>query len=417
MGEIVQFGLGVGLDTQQARGWTVIKADLRQLPVRPVTAGKGGVQILEILHQHAQHPVMAMIGRIDGAFQAGLAGLHQAVAQVIKIIPIGHVTGEDAGLQSWCRVAGVLHGDQAAVLVAVLAVRGQVLGVQHALTVTIQIAEFSAQLGAAIGHQARRDSGVTIRRDIPVPRQAGLYAGLSGCTDSREQQSGLAFIRERETDIRGVQDRHLLEADLRIACHPAAGLVVKVDLVGGQLPVAVARWAGGVADVLEALVVDPVQLQQTGLAPGVLCRQAIGDLVQRAAFLLGLQQGTLAGDHQVRAGEADTFNGLNLAGLLAIGELAGLYLMAAVADDCIAAQGKHPVLRGVDRVGAQVNDVFPGHVGVDISRLVGWWTLCPAVIALFGSDCRWHGSRGGRLWFPAGCQLPGEEDWRGAVIW
>jgi hypothetical protein len=147
-------------------------------------------------------------------------------------------------------VGDVAEVDEAA-LRAGLAVVVQVLAVHGAAAARRQVAELAVEAQPARGEVARRERGVVVRRDVPVPGHGDLRAGLAAAADGREEQPGLALVPDREGDPGRVEDGHAEEVEAHVASGADAALLVDRDPAGAQRPVVVAGRARGVAHDLE----------------------------------------------------------------------------------------------------------------------------------------------------------------------
>ena len=142
---------------------------------------------------------------------------------------------------------------QCPTMVARLAIFRHVLGPRLAAEILLQITQLAADLQPACGHQARRDGGVVVRRDVPVIGDEDLRAGAVREPEHRRQETGLADTLERELVARQVEHRVLATSQYGcVSSNSLVGVLVDLDVVGLKQPIRVVEVAGGVPDPLVA---------------------------------------------------------------------------------------------------------------------------------------------------------------------
>ncbi len=127
----------------------------------------------------------------------------------------------------------------------------QVGGVDGAFAAVGQVAELAFQHHAALGHVARVQRGVVVRRQVEVVRGDQGEAGVAGAAEARRQEAGLAAVVDREIDVRGVEHREIFDPEGRVGRGAEAGGRVQLDVVALQGPGVAARFAAGVGAILE----------------------------------------------------------------------------------------------------------------------------------------------------------------------
>ena len=120
------------------------------------------------------------------------------------------------------------------------------------------LTEFALQQHALPGHEARRESGVIVRRDRPVERGLDTEAIAGRCAVGRHQKAGLALHgRIGRREIRQIRHRHAEELELGVLeVQHLLGLVVDdagtLDLPQRRLlRIVLAGRAGGINAVFE----------------------------------------------------------------------------------------------------------------------------------------------------------------------
>ena len=136
-------------------------------------------------------------------------------------------------------------------LAAFVAVVVQVRAAELAFAGFGEVAEFAFHQQAAFGHVLRVQRGVVVRCQVEVVRRHQRKASLAAGAEARRQEAGLTTVVDREIDVRGVQDRDVLDPQRRVGGSTETGGRVQRDVVALELP-GVAVWlAGGVRTVLE----------------------------------------------------------------------------------------------------------------------------------------------------------------------
>jgi hypothetical protein len=225
-------------------------------------------------------------------------------------------------------------------------VRQQVV-VDLAEVLRLQIAKLSVKTRAAAQAVGGGESGIAVRRDVPVVGDRRLEAAAAVEADARWQEARFSLVVEGKAHRRRGKDGHAVEAKHRVLGDAFVDLVVDADARRPQDPhrlaVAVGARATRVGGVQGngALIVD--ELDARRLAAGAGAREAIGRRPEEAfeALDLELQLGTRE-DVAVTADD-------DVAGRP--GQIVGLVVGQAVgADDDRAA----PELDVADRLGVEV---------------------------------------------------------------
>jgi hypothetical protein len=129
-----------------------------------------------------------------------------------------------------------------------------------------QVAELTAELQAALGHDPRRDRRVVVRREVEVVGQRELDAARARRSCRRHEEATLALVGERELEPRRVEDRCAEEAHGRVmrgADHPVR---VEVELVRLQVPILARRDAARVPAIRDVIFAGPFEADLAGVA-------------------------------------------------------------------------------------------------------------------------------------------------------
>ncbi len=299
LGEAVEFAFEAELEAAEAA--LRARADLRQplVQVRDQRAGRarggrgrgrvdGALDVLQHLPAHragVRRPVAQWPAGLDVRQQQARREGGQVAREVLPVVVVGHT--QHAHVEP--RVVdqrGLVAPAERIARAAGEPVVGHRLQVGHAAVACLEVAELGAERHAALHADARRESGVAVRRDVPVVRHRGLEAALVVEIDGRGQPARLARIGEREAEHRRTQDRHPHEAQDRAFGDTFVGLEVHAHAVGGEQPrrpAAAVGWAArvGGADRDRTLVVDEVDA--LGRAAGAGAAEEVCRL-QKEAF-------------------------------------------------------------------------------------------------------------------------------------
>jgi hypothetical protein len=171
---------------------------------------------------------------------------------------------------------------------------GHVVHARRALVAVLQVAEFPAQVHAALAHDRGVEGGIAVRRDVPVVGHRKLDAVDVVQPEGRRQEARLALVRQREAERREAEHRQVLEAQHR-ALGPAHFFFhVEPHGGGAQDPVghpagAGLALAGGVGGVVDhrALVIQEVHAR--GLAVRLVLQESVARLAEEALEGLDLE--------------------------------------------------------------------------------------------------------------------------------
>ncbi len=223
---------------------------------------------------------------------------------------------------------------------AVVVLVVQVGGGDLALAAVGQVAELAFHHQAALGHVAREQRGVVVRRQVEVVRGDHEHAGVAGAAQGGRQEAGLAAIVDREIDVGGVEHRNVLHPQGRVGRGAEAGGRVQLDVVALDVPGVAARLATGIGAVLE--LDDGVFLAlgvKRAAADLGLVHDVLGVVDLRLA-VVQLQVGVVADDQRAVVAQAHVAGQLAaVLGLVQVG-LVGFHLHAALAQDHVAGQGR-----------------------------------------------------------------------------
>ncbi|MCY1292414.1 hypothetical protein D9M70_416390 [compost metagenome] len=308
----------------------------------------------------------------------------------------------------------------------------EVGGAQLSLTAAGQVAEFAFRQQAALGHVARVQGGVVVRRQVEVVRRDQQEAGVAAAADGRRQEAGLATVVDREIDVRGIEHRNVLDPQGDVGRGAETGGRVQLDVVALQVPGVVARFAAGVGAILQADDGVFLALGVQRVAAGVGLVQHVLGVVDLGFAVVQLQLGVVA-DHQgalvAQLDVADQF--ATVLGLVQVG-FVGLHLHAALAQDHVAGEGGDLLLLLVARglggdVGGRIFhrrvvvhartprlDVGTGAIRAGFgqlgrSELVAWHPVEVTVVGAAGGQALAFGlgDQGGIAAFSRGLTLPG----------
>ena len=164
---------------------------------------------------------------------------------------------------------------------------------QRALGGRLQVAELAVQPGTASCAQARRQRGVAVGRDVPVPGHRQHQAAAVVDVDRRRQPARLARVAQGEAQRRQRQDGRAQEAQHGAFGNAFIGIQVDGHAVGAQHP---GRLGAGAA-AARATGVAGVDGARAGIAEKV---DAVGTATgpQRQELELGLQEKALEALHR-----------------------------------------------------------------------------------------------------------------------
>ena len=227
--------------------------DLRHAVVRRGDRRVGILQRLERLHAPEQAPRPVDVGDARLARQRRLRRDRDPVREVGEVGVVGHLVQVEVRAEPRDTQLLQVPPDERVARRVRLPVVGQHLRVGLAAVLPAgaaeQVAELSAELQAALAHDARRDRRVVVGREVEVVRQREFDAARARRSRGRHQEAALALVRQRELEPRRVEDRRAEEAHRRVAGGADHALRVEVELRRLQVPVLARRDAGRVAPV------------------------------------------------------------------------------------------------------------------------------------------------------------------------
>ena len=157
-----------------------------------------------------------------------------------------------------------MFGEQSPAIAADLLVVGEHFRPCFTFAARIQVTELAAQLQPALGHVARVQRGIHLRRDVPVKRHRELETGGVRCAVARGQESRFALLVQRKRQIGRVKNGHIEKYDARVAGDADVATAVDVELVCAHIPRVVTRLAGGVAGRLDTVLARAFEQQSFG---------------------------------------------------------------------------------------------------------------------------------------------------------
>src|SRR5690606_38425018 len=218
-------------------------------------------------------PAGAAAEQADVAVQQGNGGAGERIAEVVEVGAVADVL--KFGRQAPVAVeAGQVRPRAEAAVAAGQVVVGQPGAVEGTAAVFGQVAELAAQHQAAPGQVTRGQGGVVVRRQVQVDRLLVVEAVAVVVADLRPEQAGAAAVVGGKADPRRPQHRHLADAQGGVARRAHAFLAVDFDVVGRELPLALAGRAGRVGGLVHAAA-----LAQHGDAVGAAIARAVVELV------------------------------------------------------------------------------------------------------------------------------------------
>ena len=219
-----------------------------------------GQQDLVGAHLGVDVPVGLEVTGHQGLLQLVLdlgAHLGGEVVEVV-VIPIPHlgvverhphgVVGKQRGVVGVEQVTvTVIQAGIAGIGRVILFVVGQVLEIEAADVGRIRhVAELHLLHQAPSVHEAGGDGGIVVRRYVPVKRLGDVHAVLGALGITRVEQARLAFILDREVDVREVEHRVVVEPEAGVPGLPEHLGLIDVDAARLQGPHFLTRRAGGV---------------------------------------------------------------------------------------------------------------------------------------------------------------------------
>ena len=167
-----------------------------------------------------------------------------------------------------------------------------------------EVAIAPAEIDAASSVEHRIEGEIVVGGKIEVVGHSEFDTAARTEPDTREEESALALVADRERDPRQVEDRHAHELDRGIAAGAIASGHVEIDAAGAYPPVRVRGGAGAEPDLLQPDVAVCIDLE-------ALRRPAGGSLGQLEGRVLecgapgGIVATAAAGDLEGRVGVSD----------------------------------------------------------------------------------------------------------------
>ncbi len=351
-----------------------VDAQLRQplvrLEVRVRRAGQrvdqGGLRHdLEV--GHARHQRIAGgrgVGQLRAALEVGDRGGRELAGEILEVTRVAGFGVAGLRREPPVDQAAVVEIEVRAPLAGALVVAEHL--VAHARGFARrQVAPLGGDQGAALGHVARRDLGVVVRREVQVQRHAHVEAGGVGVAERGEQDAGAAAVVDRELEPRQVQDRHVAEAQARVLGAAEALLAVELDVAGLEEPRLRAGRAGRVVHVRH--VHRAVLGEAHGLgraARGAADQRELG-AVKRAGLGGEVELGAAAAHDEVAVAEQRFGGQPDLLRLRIVGQRLRLEPAAALDQPHRAGQRRQAALRELGLVGGQHEPVILGRGQVE----------------------------------------------------
>src|SRR5690554_5867039 len=195
--------------------------------------------------------------------------------QVLEVVVIADVGVIDTAAQARSEVTGVLPAvHPALVLVSGLQLPLVLAVIQHRGTDLAgaggrQVAEFTLQLQAPVGHQRRIEGGVVVRRQVEVVGLGIGAARVAAVGQAGHQQAALAPVVQREVEVGGVEHRHVLDLEGHVSGFTPALFPVQFDIVAVQAPGVATRITGSIGAVGNDDHRIVPATQAVGGAPGI----------------------------------------------------------------------------------------------------------------------------------------------------
>lgn len=272
------------------------------------------------------------------------------VAEVGEVIVVRYLVVVEAEGQAVAEILLMARAPGIARGVGDLVV-GQLFGVDAAVVIGFQIAEFAGQHIAVLVVEVRRDGGVEVGGDVPVVRHRQLGARRAGLEGGR-QQARLAVAVQREVQPRRVQDGHAVELHPGVVRHAYAAGVVEVGAGGPQIPGVVSRIAGGHPAAVDLVLILALEVHLAavaahgdgfgGLAAGrfgrrrVLPRHRKHRIHAGAGVVVDVVVEGAAVDHVAAARHVEAVAGLDAVFGLVVVQPVGFHLLIVAGDHHIA---------------------------------------------------------------------------------
>ena len=222
-----------------------------------------------------------------------------------------------------------------------LLVRRQELAARFAPVVLPQVAHRRRRLQAALGHVARRNGHVAIRRDVPVVGRLQFQSVGHRAAEGRGQKAGLAPVIERKRQSRHIENLLPQKNQSRVVRLADVTAVVELELADFHEPVVVARPASRVCRVRRPITFRPEKFKAGGTATrAVVGKQVFGG--QEVTSTLVDAQLELGPGEQVAASQyPHVAAGFELVVKVHVGDGIGLYHRVLLAQLGVAFDAGH----------------------------------------------------------------------------
>ena len=154
-----------------------------------------------------------------------------------------------------------MFGEKAPAVALDLLISGEYFGARIAAPLGVEVAKFATQLQAALGHVARINRRVHVRRQIQVVGDGEFKAGGVRAPVTGGQYAGLALFVQRERQVGRPEYRLIQKHDAGVARDPDVAAAVNIQLLGTQEPRIVAGFAGGVIRRFDPVLARPLKQQ------------------------------------------------------------------------------------------------------------------------------------------------------------
>ena len=258
--------------------------DARHAAIGLVVRRHRVVDDLEVVGHQLEVPVSADTREFGAAAQELAGGLAQAGAVILVVIVVADAVHHQPRAPACPGICVMLEQVAVALLVG-FAVVGQVVHLERAAGAPRQEAVLARQHETALAEPARRDRGVLVGRDVPVPGNADLQAGVAVVPEAGVEETALAPVVQRKREPRRVEDRDVLEAQQGAARVAHALIVLQLEFAGLQLPVGGLARAGRVIDAVQDRGVAADQFGQLRAAVGAGSGEAVVDPGEPARLL------------------------------------------------------------------------------------------------------------------------------------
>ncbi len=234
--------------------------------------------------------------------------------------------------------------DETPVIIVEFAVARQVFAVEFAAAARQEVAELAHQHHAAVGEDPRCQGGIHLRGDIPVKGREHFKAVAVGIAEARKQETGLAFVTQREGGVGGIEYRHALDAEHHVPGFPPVVFVIERDLAGRQVPEIIFRIAGAVVHFGEFRFALVFMVDAVRLAPRAVPPHDITGIFEPAAFLFKFDARRFSADINGIVPVFDIAFEFRGRPRLVIGDGIGAELLPVPADLHVAAQHRNALL-------------------------------------------------------------------------